>query len=126
MVEAPNEVVVTKGEEHDELKTRVRELFDTKGYMRIRIRKRGKKKSKVRNLRAITSNPVFAKEVVVWLKHNSVNPTSYLIGKSTCIDIEGNHKLETFVKAVSPGEKLKKQIEEAIKPLSISMNHSQP
>jgi len=117
----PHEDRVKEDEHTDELLTRIREFFDKKGYVRVRVRKRGSKTSKVRNLRALTSDPKFAQEVKVFLKKAGVNASSYPIGKSICIDIEGNHKLETLLKVVGLNEEKKKQLLEALKPLSLTV-----
>lgn len=102
------------------MKGKVREFFDQKGYIRVRIRKRGKKRSKVRNLRVLSADRKLVAEVCLFLRKHGIKAVVYPIGGNLCIDIEGKHKLERFLATVGLAEGKRKRLEEALKPLSIS------
>jgi hypothetical protein len=116
----PHEAGVKVHEHRDEFGKRVREFFDQKGYVRVRVRRRGRKRSKVRSLRALSSDRGFADMICSFLRKGGIIPLVYPIGKSYCIDIEGKHKLEAFLKVVGLDEGKRAKLEEALKPLSLS------
>jgi len=120
MDETPREAKVNVCEGSDEAIQKVREFFDQKGYVRVRIRKRDGKETKVRNLRALTNDKALANHMVALLTAFGAKPLLYPIGKSYCIDIEGKAKLEAFLKRVGLEEEKRAELEEALKPLSLS------
>ncbi len=107
---------------HEQIKF-LREVFDKKGYIRVRIRKRGKKKSKIRNLRLVDKNIKFIRNVQYFLKKQGIKSVVYRIGNHFCLDIEGKGRLEMFLKIIGfSNEKKLKEMQEALKPLSLSRN----
>jgi len=120
MNEVPYEAGANVRENLDETAMEVREFFDQKGYVRIRIRKRDGKETKVRNLRALTNDRNFANRVAAFLKAAGAKPLIYSIGKSYCVDIEGKARLEAFLRKVGLEEGKRTELEEALKPLSLS------
>lgn len=112
-----------KAGESDEIRKEfLREVFGGKGYIRVRIRESGGKRKKVRNLRLVCRDLVFARNIRDLLRKEGVSSLIYPLGEDHfLLDIEGKHKLETFLKKVGfPQEEKVKELEEAIKPLSVS------
>jgi intein/homing endonuclease len=109
-------------ENSDEQIKFLRDLFDEGGYIRVRIRTRGKKKSKIRNLRMISNDKFFIKKVQYFLQKQGIRSVIYPIGKTNfCLDIEGKQRLETFLKKIGFSDESKlKKLQEALKPLSLS------
>jgi hypothetical protein len=116
------EIPEKAGEDGEIRRKFLRDLFGEKGYIRVRIRKSGGKRKKVRNLRLVYRDAVFVREIQELLKLEGINSLIYPIGEHHfCLDIEGKHKLEVFLEKIGFSEEEKiKEMEEAIKPLSIS------
>ncbi|MBN2101829.1 MAG: hypothetical protein JW716_03085 [Candidatus Aenigmarchaeota archaeon] len=71
-------------------------LFDSGSYIRWKIRERGKKKEKVRNIRIVSPCKRGLLAVKNALTEFGISPMSYSSGKNYCLDIEGKMKLELF------------------------------
>ena len=75
-------------------------FFDSGCYVRWRIRRRGTKREKVRNIRIVSPNKSGLTNVKNMLAGFGISPMVYPSGKNYCLDIEGKMKLELFEKRI--------------------------
>lgn len=98
----------------------LRKAFDKKGFIRVRVRVKKGKKNKIRNIRLSSTDNAFILHIKEELISLGVRPVIYKIGRSYCVDIEGKAKLERFSQFIGfSDEGKKRQLEEALKPLSL-------
>ncbi len=71
-------------------------FFEVKGYIRVRFRGSGKKRTKVRNVRVKSVNHKGLKEVEALLSLEDVDCNIYKSGKCWCLDIEGKRRVSKF------------------------------
>lgn len=100
----------------------LRKAFDDKGFVRVRVRVKSGKKTKVRNVRLSSPDAVFVGKVKEELALMGIKALMYPIGKSFCIDIEGKMKVSMFHDLVGFSDEGKKQqLVAALMPLSLEM-----
>jgi len=75
-------------------------FFDSGCYIRWRIRERGGKREKVRNIRIVSPNKGGLIAIKNALSGFGISPMIYSSGKNFCLDIEGKMKLELFEKRI--------------------------
>jgi len=75
-------------------------FFDAGCYIRWRIRERGERREKVRNIRIVSPNKNSLNTIKRLLSEFGISPMIYSSGKNYCLDIEGKMKLELFEKRI--------------------------